>query len=308
VFNRPFDLIKDFLKNILNIMKKGGEQATEEINQWVAQETKDKIPQLFGEPISTDTLVILASTLYFKASWAEKFKVMSAKEAQNQCWTKTVEDIQNGACADGVTWMQKTDKVPFHQLRSSMGKVNVFEIPLREEANSDGDTNKMAMQIWSPLDAIITDSKTDADFRELIKSQIGNIRSKRGMTRKTKCKIVMPKFSMEYKDDIVDSLKAIGIEKVFSQTAADLSPMLGDSNDAYVKNVNHAVKLDVDENGIEGAAVTTAQISSRTYTQPTILALTKPFYFVITNRCWTADQKRCAYSNIPIFIGRVVDP
>ena len=87
------------------------------------------------------------------------------------------------------------------------------------------------MQIWSPTDAIITDSKTDAEFRDLIKSQIGNIRSQRGMARKTKCKIVMPKFSMEYKDDIVDSLKAIGIEKVFSQTAADLSPMLGNRDE-----------------------------------------------------------------------------
>jgi len=33
--------------------------------------------------------------------------------------------------------------------------------------------------------------------------------------------------------------------------------MLGDSTNAYIDHVKHAVKLTVDENGVEGAAVTT---------------------------------------------------
>ena len=37
--------------------------------------------------------------------------------------------------------------------------------------------------------------------------------------------------------------------------------MLGDDNNGFVKKVNHAVKFELDENGVEGAAVTTALIS-----------------------------------------------
>jgi serine protease inhibitor len=52
----------------------------------------------------------------------------------------------------------------------------------------------------------------------------------------------------------------MNIKTAFS-SSADLSPILGEHADAYVKKVTHAVKFDVDENGIEGAAVTVAQIN-----------------------------------------------
>lgn len=113
------------------------------------------------------------------------------------------------------------------------------------------------MQIWLP-EKHITNATEDKSIRELIKKHIGTVRNQ---MRKVKSTIVMPKFSLEYNDDIVASLQALGINKVFSQFEADLSPMLGNEANAYVKKVNHAVKIDVDENGVEGAAVTTAQIS-----------------------------------------------
>ena len=74
----------------------------------------------------------------------------------------------------------------------------------------------------------------------------------------------MPKFSIDFSEDMKELLKNIGIETVFSQEK-DLTPMVGEQNsNVEISKINHKVKFDVDENGIEGAAVTAVEISFRT--------------------------------------------
>ena len=104
-------------------------------------------------------------------------------------------------------------------------------------------------------DEIITDEETDIKFRALIKDKIGEVRL---LMRKRNSNIVMPMFHIDYSADITNTLKALGITDVFGN-GANLSPMLGDENNAYVSEVNHAVNFNVDKNGVEGAAVTSAR-------------------------------------------------
>ena len=74
----------------------------------------------------------------------------------------------------------------------------------------------------------------------------------------------MPKFSIDFSEDMKELMKNIGIETVFSPEK-DLSPMVGEmNNNVEISKINHKVKFDVDENGIEGAAVTAVEISFRT--------------------------------------------
>ena len=75
----------------------------------------------------------------------------------------------------------------------------------------------------------------------------------------------MPKFSIDFSEDVKELMKDIGIETVFSNEK-DLSPMVGEANNDNIEisKINHKVKFDVDENGIEGAAVTAVEISFRT--------------------------------------------
>ena len=112
------------------------------------------------------------------------------------------------------------------------------------------------MQIWLP-EEYITSEAEDVAFREIIKTHIGSVR--KSMT-KQKVNVVMPKFEIEYKDDIIPALQALGISDVFTGEA-NLEPMLGDDQNAFVNSVNHGVSLTVDEKGVEGAAVTSVQIS-----------------------------------------------
>ena len=106
------------------------------------------------------------------------------------------------------------------------------------------------MQIWLP-DKWIMDEEFDKEFRNFIKEKFPTIR--RMMPQKVKSIIRIPQFSVEYNGNVVESLKALGIRKVFNESTADLSPMFGNDNNAFVSKVTHAVKFDLDKNGFGGA-------------------------------------------------------
>ena len=112
------------------------------------------------------------------------------------------------------------------------------------------------MQIWHP-DQFIDETETDKKFRQYISENILTIRRKMG---KRLARVTMPMFEIDSKVELQGAMKKLGITDVFT-SAADLSPMLGPDQDAVVNQINHAVKVTVDQNGVEGAAATSIQIS-----------------------------------------------
>ena len=102
---------------------------------------------LFGpkfESYKSNTLVVLASTLYFKASWTNKFVELTPEKVaeQNLCYTTNVEELQNGDCSD-VTWLYKEESIPYTKFTGFV-QAQVFEIPVKSSASDNGDvTNKV---------------------------------------------------------------------------------------------------------------------------------------------------------------------
>ena len=68
----------------------------------------------------------------------------------------------------------------------------------------------------------------------------------------TRC--FFPEFKAEYDEDIKEILKKFGIDKLFSKEECDYSTLTDEY--AYCERVQHVAKLEVNKNGIEGAAVT----------------------------------------------------
>ena len=64
------------------------------------------------------------------------------------------------------------------------------------------------MQIWLPT-GLITDPEEDKRFQQLIRDNHQDVRSKMG--GKKKCNLILPKFSINYKNDITKNLK-VGIK------------------------------------------------------------------------------------------------
>jgi len=296
------------------------QEATDEINKWVAEKTNNKIPQLFAEPLDSQTIVMLVSTLYFKASWNEKFELVR-KAAP--CYYANMKDLVDANPCDDVKYMGKEEEVySTKEKTTDFGDVDIFDLSLKSRKNKDGnDEHKFLMQIWAPNKFVNTDEEIDRKFREYIQENLLTVRRK---MKKTLAKIKMPVFEIDSDIELKRAMQQIGITDVFGQQA-DLSPMLGKDQEAQVSKINHAVKITVDQNGVEGAAATSIQITSRSYTTPKNLHITRPFYFVISNRCWkqtyepgkepmyrgrapAGNSPGCPTGNVPIFIGRVVNP
>ena len=124
----------------------------------------------------------------------------------------------------------------------------------------------------------------------------------------------MPKFSIDFSEDMKKLMKDFGIKTLFSPEI-DLSPMVGEmkNNEIEISEMNHKVKFDVDENGIEGAAVTDFGATDGCVFRPKPISIRRPFYFTVSSQCWNInstwkDYESCPYGNVPVFVGKVVNP
>merc|ERR1711884_436631 len=109
--------------------------------------------------------------------------------------------------------------------------------------------------------------------------------------------ITVPKFKMEFKTSLRDTLKDLGVEDLFDERNADLSDI--SDEELYVSEVNHKAVIEVNEKGSEAAAVTVVQIETRvTNLGVEKVVFDRPFLFVIYD----------IQNKIPLFFGRMVDP
>ncbi|MFZ1560131.1 MAG: serpin family protein, partial [Saprospiraceae bacterium] len=108
--------------------------------------------------------------------------------------------------------------------------------------------------------------------------------------------ITFPKIKVSYDNDIIQSLKALGMTTAFDPTAADFTSLGVASNRIFINQLKHKVVLDIDEKGAEGAAVTS--IGFGVTSAPPYLKFDKPFYIVL----------RHIQSNTIIFSGKINDP
>jgi len=183
-------------------------------------------------------------------------------------------------------------------------KFTVIDIPMAESPKESGLHVKPMMQIWLPED-YITEAEVEEKMLKTINENYANIRR---TMRLQKAKVTMPKFSVTSDLDMGDILESYGVSKAFSDQA-DLTPMLGERSKgkARVEKVNHAVQFDVDENGVEGAAVTAITIGWRSATELEQINIDRPFYFVLDYKCLDGNGS-CSYPNVPLFIGKITDP
>jgi len=296
------------------------EGATQRVNEWISKNTNGKIPQMYEQNLDSQTAVLLASSLYFKGSWNKAFNAippedMDSIEYNAACWP--VHFTDTSTCNENVEWMTRTDNYYHSEIQSQDNslQMDVLEIPFgvgkEIEHNGENYKNRMYYRIWMPKQHDISDPDWDSKYQEFIKQKSGTIR-KEGLKNK-QMRLTMPKFSIEFDQDIIPLMKQNAINTVFTEDK-DFSPMVGDMSDnVEISKINHKVKFDLDEDGVEGAAVTVVEISFRTIQTPDPLVITRPFYFSIVTRCWnTASTRRndkgCPFGNVPLFTGKVVDP
>ena len=109
--------------------------------------------------------------------------------------------------------------------------------------------------------------------------------------RKQRIQLFLPKFETAYKINLNQALKSLGMDIAFDPYQADFSNLGEAAGNLFISRVEHKTFFEMDEKGVEGAAVTAVGIGVTSL--PPQVRFDKPFLFVLYHHS----------SEIPIFIG-----
>jgi serpin B len=251
--------VLDFIKN------PEGSRVT--INDWVADQTNDKIKDLIPQGvIDNSTRLVLTNAIYFNAAWKYKFEKSATTDGTftNLAGTKST-----------VPMMQLLKSFKY----SESGDYQAVEL------SYDGD--EIAMDIIMPK------SGTFQDFEKTLTSnQVKAILN--GMNSKS-VNLTMPRFNVESEFSLKAVLSAMGMTDAFTPDA-DFSGMNG-NQDLLIQDVVHKSFVDVNEEGTEAAAATGVVIGVTSMPISEVdMTIDHPFIFFI----------RDIPTGEILFIGRVV--
>lgn len=230
------------------------EQARSEINAWVSQRTRGKIPQLLAPGVLDQlTRLVLVNAVYLNAKWKSPF----LKSA--------------------------TGPAPFH---TPQGTINVPTM------NQDGTFGYLRGSGYQALelpyrggrlafDVILPDPGAFGSIEGRVASS-GPLALLTGL-QPQRVAVGLPKLQLRTSLELGDALKALGMPLAFSPGQADLSGIAGRPGDLYISDVVHQAYIRVDEAGTEAAAATGVVVSasSARVSPPIAFNVDRPFIFVI---------------------------
>ncbi len=239
------------------------------INAWVAEQTRDRIPDLLpGGSITDLTRMVMVNAIFFKGSWSEAFAPEATGPAPFARGPGDAVDVDMMHANLELAGFQGEGfvaaRLPYAGRRASM----LLVVPDDLEAFEAGLDAAALARI---VDGLQTYSVN----------------------------LALPTFEMKIGKSLKDTLKALGMVAPFE--AADFSGMT-ESDDLTISDVIHQAFVKVDEEGTEAAAATAVVFEGTTSVPEPPPALTvhadKPFLFII----------RDDTTGAPLFIGRIADP
>jgi len=247
------------------------------INQWVENQTNDKIRDLLpAGSIDLLTRLVITNAVYFKGTWERQFN-------DNET------SIQDFRTSDGtilpVAMMQRIDE------NATYGYTETEDLQMLRMAYESGSGKPLSMVVLLPRDGDLAALEKSLSAERLTELQ-KNLTNQRVM-------VYFPKFTMETKYSLPATLSAMGMPTAFSPSA-DLSGMDGTRN-LYIGDVIHQAFVDVNEEGTEAAAATAVVIQramAPVGPPVPVFRADHPFIFLIQD-----DE-----TGLILFIGRVEHP
>jgi serpin B len=245
--------------------------ASDEINNWVAQKTQNKIQNILS-PGTLDhlTRLVLANAIYFKGLWTIPF-------APTNTSTQPFH-VSNTNQVSVALMHQPVDVVNY----LDAGQFQAVELPY--------GSNQVSMLILLPreVDGLPQlEQQLSPDFLSAVLA---------GMLQRD-VEIFLPRFTLESSFSLNDALAEMGMPDAFRPIVADFSGIDG-ATDLYITHVLHKAWAEVNEQGTEAAAATVVSIGTTAVLSPAVFRADHPFIFFI----------RDTQSGSLLFIGRLSEP
>ena len=271
------NVVQDFLNQLSEYYAAGSEsldfrqeeQSLETINNWVSEKTNGKIPVIV-EQITSEDVAFLINALYFKADWLAGFP-------EELTFDGTFHTAEGGMA-----------EVPFVNqdgsfLTAQADGLHMVDLPFKDSTYS--------LTLIMP-DPEQPDPQWPASLtKERWLSLYDAIQPGRAIVQ-------FPKLKLEYGNNLVRSLRNLGMVDAFAPALADFEAMGTATNEQniFIKQIAHKAVLEVDEQGAEGAAATS--IGFGTTSVPPFFRFDQPFVLVL----------RHIETNTMLFTGYVGDP
>ncbi|XP_034473435.1 serine protease inhibitor 42Dd-like isoform X2 [Drosophila innubila] len=194
------------------------------INDWVANNTNDKITQLIDQT-DGNMKVMLLSAIYFKGSW--KFPFESKLTRKDEFYIPQETGVNRTVQVDMMSRKGR------HRL-NRIEKLDAMSLELPY------NNSNLSMVILLPrsVDGI---KKIIANLDQM---DINEIAPK---SYEMQVKIDLPKFKFDVNLELKDALKSLGLVELFSR--ANLSDMTDSKADIQINNVRQRAVIQVDEEG-----------------------------------------------------------
>lgn len=246
------------------------EDARITINNWVSEETEEKIKDLIAQGVlSSETRLVLTNAIYFNGKWLlqfdpaltfdDRFDLLDGSGVVVPMMSQE-EDFRYGA-GDGY----QAVALPYQGANMSM----IFVLPELERFEE-------------------VESALSADF---LNGVIDGL-------EKQHVDLTVPKFTFESEFGLSQTLSEMGMADAFGEEA-DFSGMTG-GRDLFISDVIHKAFVAVDEEGTEAAAATAVVMAEMAMMpqEAVEMRLDHPFLFFI----------RDEDSGTILFAGRVLNP
>ncbi len=248
------DLLQAFVKSVDFVHNFEGARA--QINNWVAQVTREKIQHLLPPgSIHSTTRLVLVNALYFYGKWQHAFPITE----QEPFFTshKRVD----------VAMMQQKDLFFLSKSRW----FRALELPYKDK--------KLSMWLFLPQDGV----SFSTFLQKLSSLQLQDLLQHK---KSRPVFVKLPRFSFSWGSYNIKD--ALGMPAIFDPFRANFS-LIAPKGNLFVSGVYHKAFIKVDENGSEAAAATgaVAEITAAPPLEYEKFFCNRPFFFVIVENATT---------------------
>lgn len=241
------------------------------LRDWINEHTGNLLAEQAGKlELNADTVLALVSTLYYSASWHDKFSSAAT--------TQDVFHAPNGDVSTDFLHSSDSNTVYYGDGFSAIG--------LSLE-------NSGRMWLLKPDEGV--------DAAELLQNEdtLGFLlaNGEWSQTQRAIVNLSLPKFDVSSDLDILDTLAQLGMTDVLDGIKSDFTPLTAANDSLALTQAKHAARVKIDEDGCEAAAYTILSVCETAAMPPEEIVeftLDEPFLFAITG----AD-------GLPLFAGIV---
>ena len=246
------------------------------LQSWLNEQTGGLLEkQASGLHMAPETVLALASTVYFKSPWESSF--YSGATGSGLFHSPGGEQT--------VDFMHRSDETAYYwgERFSAVGLAledgRVFWLLLPDE----GVTPEELLEDEEAMDFLLTPEKLAWEQQKYLIVHLS-----------------VPRFDVSSDLDLIEGLQRLGITDVFDPTVSDFSPLIRGTDPIAVTQARHAARVHIDEEGCEAAAYTVIMMEATAAAPPddqVDFVLDRPFLFSITSP-----------DGLPLFAGLVNRP